>query len=81
MTLKWDVQIGDAAIGDVRSSHPNPGPVWSRDQKHIYFLASERGSTGYTRWICSAKLKLYMKKRIIYSAFPIMQRKTFLSQE
>lgn len=46
MTLKWDVQIGDAAIGDVRSSHPNPGPVWSKDQKHIYFLASERGSTG-----------------------------------
>ncbi|WP_026700384.1 S9 family peptidase [Salibacterium aidingense] len=46
MTLKWDVQIGDAAIGDIRSGHPNPGPVWSADQKHLYFLASDHGNTG-----------------------------------
>ncbi|MFB5662152.1 S9 family peptidase [Alteribacillus sp. HJP-4] len=46
MTLKWDVQIGDAAIGDLRSSHPNPGPIWSDDHAHIYFMASDHGSTG-----------------------------------
>ncbi|WP_348639461.1 S9 family peptidase [Salibacterium salarium] len=46
MTLQWDVQIGDAAIGDIRSGHPNPGPVWSSDQNHLFFMASDHGITG-----------------------------------
>ncbi|RSL34436.1 S9 family peptidase [Salibacterium salarium] len=46
MTLKWDVQIGDAAISDIRSGHPNPGPVWSHDHKHLFFMASDHGITG-----------------------------------
>ncbi|MFC5713482.1 S9 family peptidase [Thalassorhabdus alkalitolerans] len=46
MTLKWDVQIGDAMIGDIRSNSPNPGPVWSLEQEYIYFTASDHGNTG-----------------------------------
>ncbi len=46
MTLKWDVQIGDYMIGDIRTGHTSDKPVWSSDQEHIYFLASENGKVG-----------------------------------
>lgn len=47
ITEGWDVQVGDATIGDVRSpGHPNPGAVWTEDGEGMYFLASERGSSG-----------------------------------
>ncbi|WP_158737504.1 S9 family peptidase [Alteribacillus sp. YIM 98480] len=46
MTLKWDVQIGDATVGDIRSSNSNPGPMWSSDERHIFFTASDHGNTG-----------------------------------
>lgn len=46
ITSTWDVHIGDAAISDLRSGHPNPGAIWSSDGKKLYFLASENGNTG-----------------------------------
>ncbi|WP_026673885.1 S9 family peptidase [Alkalihalobacterium bogoriense] len=46
ITKTWDVHIGDAAISDARSGHPNPGPVWSKDGDRIFFTASENGNTG-----------------------------------
>ncbi|PSL45073.1 dipeptidyl aminopeptidase/acylaminoacyl peptidase [Salsuginibacillus halophilus] len=48
LTEKWDVQIGDAMIGDIRSVE-NPGPIWSQDQAYIYFTASDHGHTGLYR--------------------------------
>lgn len=47
ITADWDVQVGDATIGDVRSpGHPNPGAVWTEDGQGMYFIASERGNSG-----------------------------------
>lgn len=46
LTADWDVQVGDATIGDVRSpGHPNPGAVWRKDGQGMYVIASERGSS------------------------------------
>ncbi|WP_018924113.1 S9 family peptidase [Salsuginibacillus kocurii] len=45
MTEKWDVQLGDAMIGDLRSV-PNPGPVWSKSGDNLLFTASDHGFTG-----------------------------------
>ncbi|UCZ54406.1 S9 family peptidase [Bacillus shivajii] len=47
LTKDWDIHITDAAIGDVRSGHPNPGPVWSKDGQEIYVTASTNGSTNF----------------------------------
>ena len=46
LTGNWDVQIGDVAIGDVRSGHSNPGALWAKDGKRLFFTASEHGNTG-----------------------------------
>lgn len=41
----FDRTVGDATITDTRSSHgPGTPPLWSADGKHIYTLASDRGS-------------------------------------
>ncbi|MDE5413760.1 S9 family peptidase [Alkalihalobacterium chitinilyticum] len=45
ITETWDVHITDAAISDMRSGHPNPGPIWSNDGKTLYFTGSENGNT------------------------------------
>ncbi|WP_096188287.1 S9 family peptidase [Evansella halocellulosilytica] len=47
ITKDWDIHITDAAIGDLRSGHPNPGPIWSKDEKEIYVTASTKGSTNF----------------------------------
>ncbi|SFL65205.1 S9 family peptidase [Salibacterium qingdaonense] len=46
VTIKWDVQIGDAAVSDLRAGQADLSPVWAKDQKHLYFSASENGNTG-----------------------------------
>ncbi|MBB5174018.1 S9 family peptidase [Texcoconibacillus texcoconensis] len=45
----WDGQMPDCAIGDMRSGHPNPGPVWSNDDKHIFASVSYKGNTSLYR--------------------------------
>ncbi|HLQ71733.1 MAG TPA: S9 family peptidase [Bacillota bacterium] len=42
----WDIQLGDAMIGDMRLGQSTTGPVWSKDGKHIYFIATDFGATG-----------------------------------
>lgn len=47
LTADWDVQVGDATIGDLRSpGHPNPGAVWTKDGNGVYVIASENGCSG-----------------------------------
>ncbi|MGY4690412.1 S9 family peptidase [Salibacterium sp. K-3] len=46
VTIKWDVQIGDAAITDLRAGQADPAPVWSAEQEYLYFSASENGNSG-----------------------------------
>ncbi|WP_035186135.1 S9 family peptidase [Alteribacter aurantiacus] len=45
VTSEWDVNIGDSAIGDLRSGHPNPGPVWDVGNNKLFVTASVNGST------------------------------------
>src|SRR5699024_11033789 len=42
----WDMQLGDAMIGDMRLGQSTTGPVWSKDGQHIYFIATDFGATG-----------------------------------
>ncbi|RNA68786.1 alpha/beta hydrolase family protein [Alteribacter keqinensis] len=45
LTKDWDVNLGDTAIGDLRSGHPSPGPVWDLGNQKLYVTASVYGST------------------------------------
>ncbi|PYZ98767.1 peptidase [Alteribacter lacisalsi] len=49
VTKDWDVHLGDSAIGDLRSGHPSPGAVWSKDGKSVYLTASVYGNTNFYR--------------------------------
>ncbi len=49
LTENWDVHLSDSAIGDVRSGHPIPGPVWDHDNQSIYVTASVYGNTNLYR--------------------------------
>ncbi|MFD1849941.1 S9 family peptidase [Oceanobacillus bengalensis] len=46
LTEGFDVQLGDAVVGDTRLGNSTTGPVWSRDEKSIYFIATDFGATG-----------------------------------
>ncbi|WP_100011339.1 S9 family peptidase [Lentibacillus sediminis] len=42
----WDIQLGDAMIGDMRLGASNAGPVWSQSENELYFIATDHGATG-----------------------------------
>lgn len=42
----WDFAVGDYMIGDTRLGTSHTGPVWSKDEKEIYFVGSRNGATG-----------------------------------
>ncbi|MBU5465643.1 S9 family peptidase [Virgibacillus sp. MSJ-26] len=42
----WDFQLGDAMIGDMRLGMSETGPVWSKDEKYLYFIGTDSGATG-----------------------------------
>lgn len=46
LTNEWDVQIGDAVVGDFISGSVDPGVVWNEDSRSFYFLISDCGNTG-----------------------------------
>lgn len=46
LTKNWDVQLGDAMISDSRLGQTTIGPVWSKDGKYLYFIATDFGATG-----------------------------------
>src|SRR5699024_2730368 len=46
LSESWDIQLGDAMIGDMRLGQSTTGPVCSKDGSHIYFIATDYGATG-----------------------------------
>ncbi|MFD1361329.1 S9 family peptidase [Lentibacillus salinarum] len=42
----WDIQLGDAMIGDTRMGQSENGPVWHEDEAHLFFIATDFGATG-----------------------------------
>lgn len=42
----WDFAVGDYMIGDTRLGPSPTGPVWSADEKEIYFIGTRKGATG-----------------------------------
>jgi len=43
---EWDMQLGDIMIGDTRLGESETGPVWSKDEQRIFFIATDFGATG-----------------------------------
>lgn len=43
LTLAYDINIGDATLGDTSSGTAAPRPIWSTDGQKIYVVASEKG--------------------------------------
>lgn len=46
LSENWDIQLGDAMIGDMQLDQSTTGPVWSKDENHIFFIATDFGATG-----------------------------------
>lgn len=46
LSSNWDFQLGDAMIGDMRLGTSETGPVWSKDEKYLYFIGTDSGATG-----------------------------------
>ncbi len=42
---RFDRPCIDSSIGDLGEGHEMPKPIWSKDSKRIFFLASDNGST------------------------------------
>lgn len=41
-----DMQLGNLMIGDTLMGQSTTGPIWSKNEKFIYFIGSDHGSTG-----------------------------------
>lgn len=46
LTDELDIELGDAMISDSRLGQSTTGPVWSKDEEHLYFIATDFGATG-----------------------------------
>lgn len=46
LSSDWDIQLGDAMIGDTRLGQSTTGPVWDDAGKQLFFLATDFGATG-----------------------------------
>ncbi|WP_091272828.1 S9 family peptidase [Alteribacillus persepolensis] len=79
MTLKWDVQIGDVTLGDVRASQPAPKPIWSKDQQHIFFTASDHGNTGLYQMDMHGEIKtIHEEENHVFASTYHPERKVFV---
>ncbi|WP_174616147.1 S9 family peptidase [Virgibacillus ihumii] len=61
LSSKWDMQLGDTMIGDTRIGQSTEGPVWSKNGKHIFFLATDYGATGLYQINPAAELQVLYK--------------------
>ncbi|WP_163971404.1 S9 family peptidase [Oceanobacillus halotolerans] len=60
LSSDWDIQLGDAMIGDTRLGQSNVGPVWSKNDDRLFFLVTDQGATGLYQVSLSGDLdKLY----------------------
>ncbi|GAB3060958.1 S9 family peptidase [Virgibacillus ainsalahensis] len=58
---EWDIQLGDLMIGDTRLGNTTTGPVWSKDEKHLFFIATDFGATGLYQATLDKELKVLYK--------------------
>ncbi|MCM3739619.1 S9 family peptidase [Oceanobacillus luteolus] len=58
---EWDLQLGDYIIGDMRLGASENGPVWSKDGEKIFFIATDRGSTGLYQVDLESNLEILHK--------------------
>src|SRR5690625_1603496 len=58
----WDFQLGDVMIGDMRLCESETGPVWSKDEKHLYFIGTDHGATGLYEVSLDGKLTTLFKE-------------------
>lgn len=56
-----DMELGDAMIGDMMLGQSTTGPVWSKDDDYIYFIATYHGATGLYRMKLDGTLEAVYK--------------------
>ncbi|MBM7600252.1 acylaminoacyl-peptidase [Virgibacillus halotolerans] len=57
----WDIELGDAMIGDTRLGQSTTGPVWSNDSDRLFFIATDFGATGLYQVGLSGELDVQYK--------------------
>ncbi|MEI3612190.1 S9 family peptidase [Pseudogracilibacillus sp. SO30301A] len=62
LSEKWDFQLGDSMIGDTRLGESEEGPVWSKDERQIYFIGTDHGATGLFTVNMEGELETVYKK-------------------
>lgn len=58
---EWDMQLGDAMIGDTRLGNSTTGPVWSEDGERLFFIATDFGATGLYQVSLTGELEVLYK--------------------
>jgi len=60
LSEKWDFQLGDLMIGDMRIGSSTTGPVWDESGEKLYFIATYDGKTTFNEVTVSGE------KRVLY---------------
>ncbi|MFA1819864.1 prolyl oligopeptidase family serine peptidase [Virgibacillus oceani] len=61
LSEKWDMQLGDLMIGDTRLGQSETGPVWSKDEQRLFFIATDFGATGLYEVTKDGELEVHYK--------------------
>ncbi|AIF42646.1 S9 family peptidase [Virgibacillus sp. SK37] len=62
LSAEWDIQLGDAMIGDTRLGNSESGPIWATDGESIFFLATDHGVTGLYQVSLTGELDVLYKE-------------------
>src|SRR5699024_2331068 len=66
----WDIQLGDAMIGDMQLGQSTTGPIWSTNGTDIYFIATDFGATGLYKVNLQGSLEILYKDNNHLCSFP-----------
>ncbi|MGP4106505.1 S9 family peptidase [Virgibacillus sp. L01] len=61
LSKEWDIQLGDALIGDTRLGQSTTGPIWDEAEEHLFFLGTDFGATGLYRVNLNGDLEVLYK--------------------
>lgn len=61
LSMEWDIQLGDAMIGDTRLGESTAGPVWANDEERLFFIGTYFGATGLYQANLQGDLKTVYK--------------------